>query len=465
MFEVSQAFKDIIDGPSRHSEMFCIVHFPEMEPVHITDAEISKLTILRETGVEAYKLLGNVSSAELQLELDNLTGKFTPLNPDSPYYGKLVPGVKVEVFYRLRTSEVGFEEVPMGVFFTGEWLASSDSLTARVTCLDRLSQLFQVEVPPIPIQQHSTLEQLFRTLFRAMGLSDEEFVIDSTLPIRVPVAFVLGELFIDAVGHLTEASLTYLTTDRYGRLYVQCLMNTAPAVKDMFGHTNIISTKNTAQIYKTYEAATAAYATYVVAEIPDSLTNMSGVSLKTGLNTIKLSGIQNIVADVQAIIITQNVNDIIVRKLAIGAHKIVLTVYNPGRDQNVDIEVLGRKLKETKIVPQATRVRELRIENPYIQDRGSAEFYGRLMTPLVTDPSASISITGTGDPALDLLDTVLVADTRNGVPEQLYNIMRMKLNYDGAIRMDYTLMKQELMCYHEWCYIGLGLYNRVVINF
>src|SRR5690606_31825461 len=113
--------------------------------------------------------IGYVSANELSLTLNNSDRAFTPTNKESPFYGKLRPGIRVEAFIELEIVENEFESVPLGIFWTaGDWTATSSSVEASIKCYDRLSEIRDRDMPMLRVARHTTVKEMFETLFEAL---------------------------------------------------------------------------------------------------------------------------------------------------------------------------------------------------------------------------------------------------------------------------------------------------------
>lgn len=89
--------------------------------------------------------VGNISSNEINIRLDNSDRKFTLGNINSPLHGLLKKNLKVRAWLGVELDSGETEWVPLGVFYTIDWSAPESELYCHVTARDRLDQLRETD--------------------------------------------------------------------------------------------------------------------------------------------------------------------------------------------------------------------------------------------------------------------------------------------------------------------------------
>lgn len=172
---------------SRYLHKMYRIHFSTTKVLEVYKSDYLVSSDIYE---EAYKVssspFGDVTSNELELSLLNLDGMFNPKNEDSPYYGFIKRGVRIEAF--IRPDEVD-EWDPMGVFYVSDWNTSSSGTTADIIAYDKLYSVLNAPVPAMPILKKIGFADFMRAYFSTFGVSVE---IDPAINFTLPYGYTSG---------------------------------------------------------------------------------------------------------------------------------------------------------------------------------------------------------------------------------------------------------------------------------
>ncbi|OPX88126.1 MAG: hypothetical protein A4E53_02143 [Pelotomaculum sp. PtaB.Bin104] len=408
-------------------------------PVVFDEDEITSINLLEESRAESGNPIGLVSANEVTISLNNSSRVFTPTNTSSPYYDKLRPKVKVKPYLRVRTAtdpEV-WEEIPLGVFRTGDWSAQASSIEATVTCYDRLYDLVEKDIPMIPVKKDTTVKAMFEALFSALGLAPVEYDVDASLTQAIGRGWFDNNKVRDGLNALAVAGNCDVTMSRYDIVRVRPNVVSGDAVAIFTDDNQIVSGDNPQRYLETYSAVKVKYrvpftkASDVVLKIEDltiqtGTTTLTPLSFTTGpvmtINQVKLTGAVN-----------SKVTDI-----SHGAWTMTVVIENTGVAETVTLEVFSQAIdavgaEYTETDPGALFDKTLTIENSLIQSEAAAQAYAQGLLNYVKDPSATFSFNIRGNPAIELIDILRVLDPADKIPDVKVVPTRLQLQYDGAL--------------------------------
>lgn len=177
---------EMYNSNSRYLHKMCRIYF-STEPLEIlTSNYLISSSILEESYKVTNSPFGEILSNELDLTLYNDNGIFNPKNVDSPYYGRIKRGIKIEVF--IRPDEVD-EWDPLGVFYVTDWTTSTAGMTAEVVAYDKLYSILNAHIPSLPIVKDVPFASFIKDYF---ALFNAEVIVDSTIQLTLPYGFTTG---------------------------------------------------------------------------------------------------------------------------------------------------------------------------------------------------------------------------------------------------------------------------------
>jgi hypothetical protein len=171
----------------------------------------------RETSLGSLPV-GNISSNEIEITLDNSDRRFDAGNTQSPLYNLVRPNRRIRAWLGAETGEM----VPLGIFWSLDWDAPDDVLEARVRGRDRLNALRESEYLRDGVRQDLSLYALAEDVLADAGLTAEEYWIDDELrEYVIPYVALQAQSHWDVLRQIAEACLGQVYCDRHGVIRVE----------------------------------------------------------------------------------------------------------------------------------------------------------------------------------------------------------------------------------------------------
>jgi len=167
--------------------------------------------------------VGNISTNQLTVKLDNSSRKFDAGNPQSPLYNLIKPNRRMSAFLGVELDSDVIEYVPLGTFWTGDWDVPEKMAYATTSGGDRLKFFEKTTFIVGTVLQNVTLLDLATMVFVDFGLQPNEYYIDPLLAdITIPIIY-----FPEGISHrellrkIAEVSLGHIYCDRLGVIRVE----------------------------------------------------------------------------------------------------------------------------------------------------------------------------------------------------------------------------------------------------
>ena len=426
-----------------------IEFFTSIREVYETDDLIS-IKLLEEREASQGSLpVGNISSNEITLALNNEDKKFDVDNERSPLKNLLKPNRRIQVWLGAETSD-GEEWVPLGTFWSLDWDSPDDTLEATVTARDRMELLRKGTYQTAQVLQNKSLYELAEAVLQDAGLNSDEYTIDDALD-----DIVIRYSWFDPISHrealrrIAEAGLAAAFQNRDGKIQIESFLITgdepvleiteddyfpplrAPSRQDQVANEIIVDTQPlrpatvAEEVYKSNEpitipasstkTVTAFYNSPPVIEATASLDSPpSGVSITEA--TYYGWG---------ASVKIQNTN---------ATDKQVIP-YIEGKPLTVRNKERAIARDEASILENGV----LRYEfpaNPLVQKLDQAQAIADTLLASVKEPRRDIEVEWRGNPALLLGDRVTVKGKD-------YHVIRQELNWQGYFEAYLTGRKAE----------------------
>jgi len=210
---------------SKRGAFVKITAFPAIySNLYLTD-EIKSLSVLEETeGAMGTLPIGNISSNELTLALQNLDDKYFFGNTASLLSNSIRANRRIQ-------PSLGFDKelMPKGVYWSQDWTVNDSGTTADTTALDRLGLLQDVQYNGLgninnldadAELSYWTNKDLYviateiLTDLRNTYMQDLEFAIDESLKLTViPLAFFKSQSYFDIIKAIAAASCCFAYMD------------------------------------------------------------------------------------------------------------------------------------------------------------------------------------------------------------------------------------------------------------
>lgn len=464
MIPITPEYTTAINADERYIKPKVLVYFDgdSNPPILFEENGVVSIQLLEESRAESGNPLGQVSSNELTVSFDNSARAFTPTNTLSPYYGKLKPNTLIKPYLALETTPGVFEEIPLGVFRTGDWSSPSGSVEASVTCYDKLYEIGDKDVPMLPVKQNTTIAELFLMLFQALGVT--EYSIDPSLTQAVLVGWLPKGKVRDALQVLATAGNCSARADRYERIVVQSNHTSGIPVETWTDNNQVETADNPQKYLDVYSVVKVNYKQPYI-KVSSSLLKIENLTIPNG--GLTMSDIEFTSAPVTSVdqVRLIGATNAMVANVQYGAHTITLQITNPSDSETVTLEVTGRvvEMLTSAVTVQdddavaGIGTKEFKVDNYLIQSKAVAESYAYALLQYVKDPLANLTISARGNPALEPGDVLQIQDPTDKIETVNVVPFRLQLNYDGALDCSLNTRKAEANMIYDHMFISPGL--------
>lgn len=403
--------------------------------------------------------IGNITSNELQIKLNNTERLFDAGNKDSNLYGLIKPNRIIRAWIGTKT-----ELVPLGIFWTRDWDVPESDIIATAIGRDRLDRLRDNNYSTSVVQINKNMYELAEMVLVDAGLNDEQYWLDNELKqFTVPYAYFNPVTHREALRQIAMACLGQVYCDREGIIRFEGPSFTLNRVMEKTVNT-FLQAEFPAEV-EILEGYGISDDDYFLKDNPSRQSNIANhITVETqplkpdivqeiyksnDPLSIKAEGYRNIT------IFFNEIPCIDVDIFAQGTGEIVETkTYSWGADLKVyssedgvfEITALGRPLKvinKNKVIVQDKNsiidngiIRYNFPLNHLIQSTSSAETIANLLLQYYKDPKRDLVMDWRGNPALELNDIIVVDDYARGQEQEpgYYYITKQELEYNGGLR-------------------------------
>jgi len=453
MIDTTSEYKTAILSASRDIKPRVEIYFDgDNEAATILASDnIAGIDLLEEQQAEGTSPLGVVSSNEIALTLRNDESQFCPNNPTGPYYGKLLPRIKVVPYYGLKVGE-SYEWIPLGIYRTEDWIAPSGEAFATVICNDLLLDIGEKDIPLIPTMHHVTQYTMFETLFKAIGLASDDYNIDATLTTEVPIAYYPKGKVRTALTYMAEAFNCTVAVDREGKIKVASNSTVGSSVVT-FTDVDMIFTSNMPQKFEEiYSEVALQYVQHIVQPL-QSVLKLEDVAIPAAGITLENLAFSKAPVAFVGYIRLSGATHLSIGSLSVGTWGMTIQIDNSASaDLVVDIEVFAHPIELTADTVEVrddamySKVgsKKLSIRSYLIQESAQATITANKILVLVKDPSAYVLCSTRGDMSLELCDTITVSDATNKLGTIEIVPIRYKYYYDGGLGCEILGIKKSI---------------------
>lgn len=431
------------NAESRWIEQKVIIYFPGITPLEVTkDTSLITTSVLEEAhSTSGSSPFGGVTSNELSIELLNENSIFSPTNINSPYYGKMRRGVKIELFVRPITEEEDeFNWDPLGVYYVTEWNSTVTGLVATVTANDKLYSVFSGEINNFIIRRNLSHFDFYRAIFDSLGLSAN---IDTSLTEVLRYAYVQDKnkelLTALGVGALADCFCKH-----DGNIRVKHLISDSPLRATITDGDQLIEAKIEQSISAGHDGAEVLYNIPQESEIVNIL-NMSELKVPIGRNTI------NDVALTTTPLIKFSYAKITgaqgTRVVAVNAtpYKVNYTLENLGKEvTGAVLDLFGTTLVSNQISLGDIGDNLLSINNLYIQNPEYAQKVYLHLKSYINNLLPVLELTIRGNPKFELCDKIQVISEKYNL-DYTGLIIKQTFDYDGGLSSTMTLLNMDVL--------------------
>jgi len=176
--------------------------------------------------------VGNISSNELDLQLQNVEDRFFVGNTNSPVYETIKRNRRIRAWIGVVLPPLDdvpevVEWIPLGVFWSGDWQAEELGTTASTSARDRMEQLRKSSFDVSELYENYSLHALATLILEdaRLKMPDITFSINTTLKIIKPrYAWFKKVSYFECIREICEACQGYAYCDRYGVLQINRIL-------------------------------------------------------------------------------------------------------------------------------------------------------------------------------------------------------------------------------------------------
>lgn len=416
--------------------------------------DIISLNILEEMELSEGSLpIGNISSNELDIKLQNIDDKFSPGNTASSLHTLVKQNRRMHAYLGFILPDNTRELVSMGTYWSGDWTVNESDAHASTTARDRMNLLRKMTYSTSPVLQNTSIGAMALVVLNAARLKmpDLKWSLDPALnEIEIPWIWFPRQDYMKTIKQLCQAALAVAYMDRNDTLII-----TIPRIDgtgtpyeitrdDYFTKNNPAKTEELANIIEVttnpvaVESAPSEVATSDVLVVPAS-------GSKTF--TIKYSGSPAI--GFHAGIHTDYTNqDCSITQSIFYATEADVTIRNMNAaSQNVKVVITGYQFndesKEIVTVRNEQSIREYGEmiyqfrDNHLVQNNERATAIANSLISTFNEVRKDIDLDWRGNPALTLADLIRVPDyQKNGIDNRRnYYITQQNISLDNGLRV------------------------------
>lgn len=229
MYIVSSAYKDAIIGNPRmaHAKMEWFIDGDNQPPVTFEGDDIIDIICNEDAFQQNETPAGKVCVSDVEVRIRNDNKQFTLTNRTSPFYGKILPNKMIKLYIGMELADGSVEYVPTGTYRSGPWTVDDTGMIASTLCQDILSIIAQYKLPFFTLKNNTTLYDMFVTLFKAVGLTSEDYSIDELLKqVSIPLGWIAGDTVGNTLTFLSVAGLCIVFVGRDSKIHVTQILGT-----------------------------------------------------------------------------------------------------------------------------------------------------------------------------------------------------------------------------------------------
>ena len=435
----------VYNQETRFIEQKAVIHFSSSNALPITrDNYLVTSSVLEEAHSQSGSVpFGGVTSNELSLELLNENGIFSPTNKNSPYYGLMQKGVKIELFIRpvvdTEDEERQYEWDPLGVYYVTDWQAKVTGLIATVIANDKFYKAFNKDLRALPIHRNMTQKEFYEYIFDNLNIKGD---IDNTLTAKLKYAYISQETK-EMLATLNLSALADCFCKHDGSIKVQHLINIGESRAIITDANQILSANIEQSLIYNYDGVNITYNMPQESD-PCNVLSLKDVTIPKGIssrNNVSLTGTPllglcySILRGVKAHI----------TNLTATTYTIDITTENEEETtDNCLIDIFGRTLVNNEITIGLETDNPLAINNPYIQDSDYAEKVYKHLKAYVNNQLPILELEVRGNPKFELGDIIEADSNKYGLHYEGV-LIKQTFDYDGSLKSTITLLNTRIL--------------------
>lgn len=411
----------------------------EEPPVVLSDNDIMSCRLFSETGNRNDSFVGKVCSGSLDLTIENKDGRFSPTNENSPYYGKLVEGVKIEVSALVDVDlKDNFYEIPMGVFYAAEWTSAAGALECDILAFDRLYWWLNVDLPVLPMIRGTTGAELIRHVMEKLRIPRVN--IDNALQVPITFGFFTSTKVGDVFAELCVGCGAIMYIDRYDVLQVKSTFIRENTPMNITDANWLYEVQAIPTLQKQFDTVTVGMSNTGSFEIKQ-IASFSDLEMPTGEKTFTdLVYTNGPVVNLARITVVGNSTRL--KSYTTGAQAGTFTLENTGAPENVQLNIYGKCLVDMQSNVTVgenldERSMELSVKSRLIQNDNFAKYYASALYNLGNTIIPQATLEARGIPQIDMHDLFKLDSTQYKMTVQMTPI---QITHDFQEGMSTTIV-------------------------
>ena len=439
-----------------NNETYEVYTYGEQSPtllgVKVTESD--SLTISNPVGV--------MSPSQLNIDIYDDSLILVPTNTESPYYGYMRNGVKVELFHaenifdEEEREEITQEEYnslswqPYGIYYVDAWdnikEAGGYGLVS-LSCSDNLNYIGNMEIPSLSAYVSTDARVLLQDIFTKIGLSSSDVVIDSSLSLNMLFSIAKGDLVRDVLNTIAQAMLARIFCNRRGVIEIRPAfpsVSTPNYLIDLDEFEDIESFGVTLNDDTSYNKVKLVYSK--TDNKPSSvLLTLNNVTLHPGLNEFKNINLNTNVLSIDGVRLAFNVDNtytsgIAYIKYTASQSGLDIFIYSTlAQSKVVILEVTGKPFGETEAFIESTlALRDIKVgktlvlESYIIQDDQTAQSYIARVTDYLYRLEQRFTMRGVLTPKIKIGDYLQVTSLEDITLNGLYQVVSLDISHDQS---------------------------------
>lgn len=159
--------------------------------------------------------LGIATSNSITMQVYDKNDNLSPANKNSPYYGRIVNGVEIDVFI----SYDGTTYEPYGIYFTTNWdgaFSEGWHGLVNVSAEDKLNTLGNYSLPEIPAYSNVEAGDLIANVMAGLDIGTDEYTIDPSINQTLMYGITQGGKVRDFLNNICQLLFARVVIDRQG---------------------------------------------------------------------------------------------------------------------------------------------------------------------------------------------------------------------------------------------------------
>lgn len=174
---------------------------------------IKEVTFNLSEGNSNVNPLGVAVSNSISMRIYDENDYLSPANKKSPYYGKVVNGVEMDLFI----SYDGTNWTPYGTYYATSWSGGFEDGwhgLVSVSADDKLNTLGNMDLPELPAYANVEAGDLIANVMNGIGVKTSEYTIDPSINKSLMFGIVAGNKVRDFLNNICQLLLARVVIDR-----------------------------------------------------------------------------------------------------------------------------------------------------------------------------------------------------------------------------------------------------------